>query len=304
MAQVFVPLNRFQSVISTLTGEQDEVYVVPAGVSTIMLSMQITNTGLQTHPVTILVDSNNDLPVPDFSNIFSGSGFISASVDISNFSSSFQSASALLTLNRNFIKSEVAAYIQFLNNQSEEPFGYSASFYETNLLRDVDAIAYDIINNTTIRTKKAAAAYYDKNGDTLIPTGQVTASLNAVTYANIIAQQVIKNQSITGSALVSRIYQTAVTQSINPTYTVSNAELSGSSYVISSLYNIIKKNIEDPDLVAQPVIELIKNVEIPTGDSLSPVVAGKLVMEEGYSLYFSGSTDLKVVLSILESANE
>ncbi len=304
MAQVFVPLNRFQSVITNLTGEQDEVYVVPAGVSTIMLSMQITNTGLQTHPVTILIDSNNDLPVANFDNIYSGSGFISASVDISYLSGSFESASALLTLNRDFIKSEVGAYIQFLNNQSEEPFGYSASFYETNLLRDVDAIIYDIDNNTTIRTNKAAKAYYDKNGVSIIPTGQVTASLNAVTYANILAKQIIKNQSVTGSISVSRIYQTVVTQSINTDYSVSNELLSGSTYVVDSLYNIIKKNIEDPDLEPQPIIELIKNVDIPTGDSLSPVVAGKLVMEEGYSLIFSGSTELKVILSILESANE
>ncbi len=304
MAQVFVPLNRFQSVITNLTGEPDEVYVVPAGVSTIMLSMQITNTGLQTHPVTILINSNNNLPVPDFSNVYSGSTFISASTDIAYLSGSFSSASALLNLNRNFIKSEVTSYIQFLNNQSEEPFGYSASFYETNLLRDVDAIIYDIKNNTTIRTNKAAKAYYDKNGVSLIPTGQITASLNTVSYANTLAKQIIKNQSVTGSVSVSRLYQTAVTQSINTDYSVSDELLSGSTYLIDALYNIIKTNIEDPDLEAQPIVELIKNVEIPTGDSLSPVVAGKLVMEEGYSLYFSGSTELKVILSILESANE
>jgi hypothetical protein len=304
MAQVFVPLNRFQSVITNLTGEPDEVYVVPAGVSTIMLSMQITNTGLQTHPVTILINSNNNLPVPNFSNVYSGSTFISASTDIAYLSGSFSSASALLNLNRNFIKSEVTSYIQFLNNQSEEPFGYSASFYETNLLRDVDAIIYDIKNNTTIRTNKAAKAYYDKNGVSLIPTGQITASLNTVSYANTLAKQIIKNQSVTGSVSVSRLYQTAVTQSINTDYSVSDELLSGSTYLIDALYNIIKTNIEDPDLEAQPIVELIKNVEIPTGDSLSPVVAGKLVMEEGYSLYFSGSTELKVILSILESANE
>jgi hypothetical protein len=269
-----------------------------------MLSMQITNTGLQTHPVTILINSNNNLPVPNFSNVYSGSTFISASTDIAYLSGSFSSASALLNLNRNFIKSEVTSYIQFLNNQSEEPFGYSASFYETNLLRDVDAIIYDIKNNTTIRTNKAAKAYYDKNGVSLIPTGQITASLNTVSYANTLAKQIIKNQSVTGSVSVSRLYQTAVTQSINTDYSVSDELLSGSTYLIDALYNIIKTNIEDPDLEAQPIVELIKNVEIPTGDSLSPVVAGKLVMEEGYSLYFSGSTELKVILSILESANE
>ena len=46
MAQVFVPLNRFQSVVATLTGEQDEIYVTPAGVSSIVLSCQVTNLSL------------------------------------------------------------------------------------------------------------------------------------------------------------------------------------------------------------------------------------------------------------------
>lgn len=306
MADVFVPLNRFQSVISELTGEEDNIYNTPAGVSTIMLSAQITNTGETTHPITILVDSNKDLPVPQFGNVYSSSFFISGSdkVDISYLSGSFESASALLTLNRQFIIKEVGAYTQFVNNLSEEPFGYSASFYETNIARDVDAIAYDIINDTTIRTNKAALAYYNKNGISLIPTGQVTASINAVQYGNYLAQQIIKNQSVTGSENVSRLYQTSVTQSIDTDYSVTESEVSGSSYLIESLYNVIKTNIQDPTLVAQAPIDLIRNVDIPAHDSLSPVVAGKLVMEEGYGLIVSGSTELKVILSLLESANE
>ena len=53
MAEVFVPLNRFQSVVTGLTGEQDEIYATPAGVSSIVLSCQITNNSLVTQPVTI-----------------------------------------------------------------------------------------------------------------------------------------------------------------------------------------------------------------------------------------------------------
>lgn len=306
MADVFVPLNRFQSVISELTGEEDNIYNTPSGVSTIVLSAQITNTGETTHPITIFVDSNKNLPVPQFGNVYSGSFFISGSdkIDISYLSGSFESASALLTLNRQFIIKEVGAYTQFVNNLSEEPFGYSASFYETNIGRDVDGIAYDIINDTTIRTNKAALAYYNKNGISLIPTGQVTASINAVQYGNYLAQQIIKNQSVTGSENVSRLYQTSVTQSIDTDYSVTESEVSGSSYLIESLYNVIKTNIQDPTLVAQTPIDLIRNVDIPAHDSLSPVVAGKLVMEEGYGLIVSGSTELKVILSLLESANE
>ena len=291
MADVFVPLNRFQSVVSELTGEEDNIYNTPAGVSTIVLSAQLTNTGTQTHPVTIFVISNQQLPVPQYSGL--------------ELTGSFVSASTLLTLNEGFIKSETAAYVQFLNNLSEEPFGYSASFYETNILRDLRAVAYDISNDTTIRTTKAAVkGYYNKNGDTLIPTGQVSASVNALDYARDLALQIIKNESVTGSSDVTRLYQSTVTQSFDETYTTTGSLLSGSTYLIDGLYQMLITNIESPVLVDQTPIDLIRNVEIPAGDSLSPVVAGKLVLEETYGLVVSGSTELKVILSILESANE
>ena len=291
MADVFVPLNRFQSVVTELTGEEDNIYNTPSGVSTIVLSAQITNMGTETHPVTIFVISNQQLPVPQYSGL--------------ELTGSFVSASTLLTLNEGFIKSETAAYVQFLNNLSEEPFGYSASYYETNILRDLRAVAYDISNDTTIRTTKAAVrGYFDKNGDTLIPKGQVSASVNALDYARDLALQIIKNESVTGSSDVTRLYQSTVTQSFDETYTTTGSLLSGSTYLIDGLYQMLITNIESPVLVDQAPIDLIRNVEIPAGDSLSPVVAGKLVLEETYGLVVSGSTELKVILSILESANE
>ena len=291
MADVFVPLNRFQSVVSELTGEEDNIYNTPAGVSTIVLSAQLTNTGTQTHPATIFVISNQQLPQPDFSGL--------------ELTGSYVSSSTLLTLNEQFIKSEVASYIQFNNNLSEEPFGYSASYYETNILRDLRAVAFDISNNTTIRTTKAAKrGYFNKNGDTIIPTGQVSASVEALEYAKELALQVIKNESVTGSVNVTRLFQSGVTQSFDTTYTTTGSLLSGSSYVIDGLYQILINNIESPNLVDQTPIDLIRNVEIPAGDSLSPVVAGKLVLEENYGLVVSASTDVRVILSILESANE
>jgi hypothetical protein len=291
MADVFVPLNRFQSVVSELTGEEDNIYNTPAGVSTIVLSAQLTNTGTQTHPATIFVISNQQLPEPDFSGL--------------ELTGSYVSASTLLTLNEGFIKTEVGSYIQFLNSLSEEPFGYSASYYETNILRDLRAVSYDISNNTTIRTSKSAKrGYFNKNGDSIIPTGQISASVDALEYARDLALQVIKNESVTGSVNVTRLYQSGVTQSFDTTYTTTGSLLSGSSYVIDGLYQILINNIESPNLVDQTPIDLIRNVEIPAGDSLSPVVAGKLVLEENYGLVVSASADVRVILSILESANE
>ena len=290
MAEVFVPLNRFQSVVATLTGEQDEIYATPVGVSSIVLSCQITNNSVSNQPVTIFVTSNKELPVPNFAGI--------------EATGSYVSASALLTLNRQFIRKETAAYIQNQNGLSETPFTFVSSLFEGYALDQVDAFAYDIKNNTTIRTNKYAKSFFTKNGVSVIDSTEYSASLLTIEYANILAQQVIKNQSITGSALVSTIYQNTVTQSFNTLITPTNLELSGSSYLLERFTDVVINTIENPTLVAQDPIQLVTNVLIPPADSLSPVVSGKLVLEETYGFIVSGSSQLSVILSLLESANE
>jgi len=310
MGQVFIPLNRFQSVVTNLTGEQDEIYATPNGVSSIVLSAQITNNGFQTQPVTILVTSNRELPVPSFEGLYSGSSFLSASVGgnvtLDNFSGSLDSASALFALNRNFIRKEVSAYASFQNNQSETPFSFTASRFENYALDITDALSYDIKNETIIRTNKVAKSFFSKNGINTIKevfTDEYSASLDSIDYLNTLSQQIIKNESVTGSQFVSRLYQSAVTQSFT-TFIPTNLEFSSSAYLIDKLIKVITKTIEEPNLVAQDPIQLVSNVTIPSADSLSPVVSGKLVLEEGYGFIVSGSTDLSVILSLLESANE
>ena len=305
MAEVFVPLNRFQSVVTGLTGEPDEIYTTPAGVSSIVLSCQITNNSLVTQPVTIFVTSNKEIPIPEFSNVYSGSSFISSSVSLLNFSGSFASASLLLNSNRQFLRKEIAAYTQNQNSLSETPFTFISSYFEQNTLDDVDAIKYDIINNTTIRTNKAAKAYFDKNGVSLIDVTEYSASLFALDYLKTLSNQIIKNQSVTGSADSPLLFQAGVTQSVLSGFTNgTQTGISASIYVVNSLVDVIKKTIESPVLVEQEAVRLVTNVTIPAADSLSPIVSGKLVLEETYGFIVSGSTELTVILSLLESANE
>jgi hypothetical protein len=287
MADVFVPLNRFQSVITSLTGENDNVYNTPAGVSTIMLSMQITNKGSEVQPVTITITSNREIPVPQTGSILDNTG-------------SFVSASSLISLNESFIRYEVAAYTSFQNNLQVDPFDFVSATYEAVALNAGRAVANDIANNTTKDTIKVAKSYYDKNGNFEFPTAEYSASINALRYTDSLIQQIIKNESVTGSASISRLYQTSYTQSFDETYSAET----GSSELITDLIEVMTNNIEYPVRVDQTPIDLVRNVLIPAGDSLSPVIAGKLVLEELYGLIFSGSTDLTVVLSILESANE
>jgi hypothetical protein len=305
MAEVFVPLNRFQSVITGLTGEPDEIYATPAGVSSIVLSCQITNNSSITQPVTIFVTSNKEVPVPEFGTIYSGSAFVSSSVSLLNFSGSFASASLLLNANRQFLRKEIAAYTSYQNSLSETPFTFVSDYFEQNTLDDVDAIKYDIVNNTTIRTNKAAKAYFDKNGVSLIDVTEYSASLFALDYLKILSKEIIKNESVTGSADSPLLFQNAVTQSVLTGFTNgTQSGISASIYVVNSLVDVIKKTIESPVLVEQEAVRLVTNVTIPAADSLSPIVSGKLVLEETYGFIVSGSTELTVILSLLESANE
>jgi hypothetical protein len=287
MADVFVPLNSFKSVVTTLTGEEDVVYVTPSGVSTIILSAQVTNAALQPEEITIKLDSNRLIPVPQLDDVIN--------------TGSFFSSSALLEINKEFLKKEAVAYVQFINNLSDSPFSFTSSIYENRVQSALTAIQYDIENGGTLRTKKAALSFYDKNGNILITElSQITASYNAINYANTLAQQILLNESVTGSVDVTRLYQTTVTQSFDENL---QAE-SGSEEIISQLFTIISETIYEPVREEQETIELVKNFRIPSGDSFSPVVAGKLVLEEDFGLIFSGSTELRVILSILESANE
>ena len=290
MASVVVPLNSFKSVVATLTGESDEIYKTPVGVSTIVLSAQITNNSLTTQPVTILVTSNAELPVPNFEGIYA--------------TGSFTSASALIAENRQFIRKEVLAYTQFLNNLSDNAFVITASRFENYALTVVDALSYDIANNTTIRTNKAAKSFFTKYGASTIYDGEYSASIFAVQYVNTLAQQIIKNQSVTGSINVDRIYQSAITQSFDSTYITTGSLLSGSLYLVNNLTNVILNTIQTPVFVTQPSVQLVSNATIPAADSLSPVVSGKLVLEQTYGFIVSGSPELSVILSLLESANE
>ena len=286
MAEELIPLNAFKSVLTTLTGDDDVVYSAPKGVSTILLSCQITNTGEANEPVTISITSNRELPVPQ--------------VDSISNTGSFLSASALIEKNQTFIEKESAAYINFQNNLTQIPFSFTSSFFEGYVRTALDGVEADLIAGGTLQSKKAALSYYNKNGEILIPNDYFTSSYQSIDYATKLVEQILINESVTGSSAVSRLYQDSVTQSIDNTFVSETGSISASV----DLLDAISDTISTPTRVLQEPVDLITNAIIPAGDSLSPIVAGKLVLEQQFSLIVSGSTNLTVILSILESANE
>ena len=281
-----IALNSFKSVLTTLTGDDDIVYTTPTGVSTIVLSAQVTNTGTTNTPITMKITSNRELPVPQVDDIINSGSFISAS--------------ALIAKNQTFIEKEAAAYINFQNNLETLPFSFTSSFFEGYVRTAVNGVEADLIDGGTLQSRKAALSYYNKNGEILIPDAYYTASYQAIDYANKMIQQILINESITGSADISRIYNDNYTQSIDNTLIAESGSITASV----ELFNAISETISNPTRVLQAPVDLITRVVIPAGDSLSPIVAGKLVLEQDFSLIMSGSTNLTVILSILESANE
>ena len=281
-----IALNSFKSVLTTLTGDDDIVYKTPTGVSTIVLSAQITNTGNTNTPLTIKMTSNRELPIPQVADIVN--------------SGSFVSASSLIALNQTFIEKESAAYINFQNNLQQIPFSFTSSFFEGYVETAIDGVEADLLEGGTLQSRKAALSYYNKNGEILIPDEYFSASHQAIEYSNKLVQQILINESITGSSEIGRIYNESVTQSFDDTLIAESGSISASVELIRA----ISETISNPTRVLQAPIDLITNVTIPAGDSLSPIVAGKLVLEQDFSLIMSGSTDLTVILSILESANE
>jgi hypothetical protein len=281
-----IPLNAFKSILTTLTGDDDVVYKTPTGVSTIVLSAQVTNTGNTLTPVTIQMTSNRELPVPQVDDIVN--------------SGSFLSASALIAKNQTFIEKESAAYTNFQNNLQQIPFAFTSSFFEAYVATAINGVEADLIGGGTLQSKKAALSYYNKNGEILIPSEYFTASYQTIDYANKLVQQILINESVTGSADVLRLYQEDFTQSFDNTLVAESGSISASVQLLSA----ISETISNPTRVLQAPVDLITNVDIPAKDALSPIVAGKLVLEQDFSLIVSGSTDITVILSILESANE
>jgi hypothetical protein len=281
-----IALNSFKSVLTTLTGDDDIVYTTPTGVSTILLSAQVTNTGTTNTPITMKITSNRELPTPQVDDIINSGSFISAS--------------ALIAKNQTFIEKEASAYINFQNNLETLPFSFTSSFFEGYVRTAVNGVEADLIEGGTLQSRKAALSYYNKNGEILIPDEYYTASYQAIDYANKMIQQILINESITGSVDISRIYNDNYTQSFDNTLVAESGSITASL----ELFNAISETISNPTRVLQSPIDLITRVTIPAGDSLSPIVAGKLVLEQDFSLIMSGSTDLTVILSILESANE
>ena len=142
---------------------------------------------------------------------------------ITNESSNFANAYALLLANRDFIRAEVIAYLNTFGT-----FNYSREFCFRDVGILVENISYDAAFGGNEKAVESGLAYY--NGVVSKIAGQEVQTVGAISYLNSLVQQVITNTTCTDLLLA-------------PTYSqVRNTVLTGgaiSSDTLKELFDIV-----------------------------------------------------------------
>ena len=149
----------------------------------------------------------------------------------------------LLMANKDFIKAEVIAYLEYTYNPDAFTYNEDLCYRDTGLI--VDAVSQDILLGGNSKSIEAGLAYWNKGYNHV--AGQETTTTMALNYARDIALQIVANQPVTV------ITGTTTKQVINPYFQY------GGDYMpqqnISRCFNIITTIIENGPLYAPPVYQ-------------------------------------------------
>ena len=119
----------------------------------------------------------------------------------------YADASDLLDLNKEFIKEEVVAFVEF----NYPNIGLSTTYSKEKCLRDtgfiVDAVSHDLKYNSNNKSVEAGLAYWDAGSSYV--TNETEETLFAYNYVKFIGQYVINNQT------PPTLYQSSVEQQFN-----------------------------------------------------------------------------------------
>ena len=148
----------------------------------------------------ILNKTNKVLLIDDITEQFTGSSD-------SNLIGRFLDASNLIDLNKEFIKEEVVAFVEY----NYPTIGLSTTYSATTCKRDVgyivDALSHDIKYNSNDKSVEAGLAYW--NAGISYVANESEQTLFAYNYVRFLAQYIINNQS------PPTLYQTSVSQQFN-----------------------------------------------------------------------------------------
>ena len=149
-----------------------------------------------------------------------GSPITPTPINISyNPSLNAQHAVTQLSANRDFIKAEVIAYLDyFITTQAKPVFIYDQAKCERDIGLIVDSLAQDLLFNGTSQSNFSGSQYWAQNGYTGSIGSEVTTTTAAINYIRDLAVKVITNDR-SGTR-----YQSAVSQFTNSNIVVTTSE--------------------------------------------------------------------------------
>ncbi len=158
----------------------------------------------------------------------------------------YRSAASLLDLNRLFMQEEVIAWVNNNINLNIPPFSssftYDSLLWKRNIGLLVDAVTFDLKYGEYNRTISAGLKYYQTDSSRTIITTQLSQYLAVLTKIEELMQDIIDNVQ------VATVYQTLISQIVDPAF---QAE-TGSNSVIEDLIAALKDVIDGSGSVNYP----------------------------------------------------
>jgi len=106
----------------------------------------------------------------------------------------FLEAAELLTVNREFVKAEVGAFVESNYPSLLDPTQLELCKRDAGFI--LDAIVLDLINGGTANSIEAALTYFN-NAVSILPGAQVTPTLAAISFIGTLSESIIRKQSVT-----------------------------------------------------------------------------------------------------------
>ena len=154
-------------------------------------------------------------------------------VDILQNWPGIENASALIDANRYFIQTETVTYV----NQTYPGFMYDQAMFYQNVGIVLDAIQYDLLHKSNVRSIIAADNYW--LGSTSVIPGQQVQTAQAIKFASSLTQKVVANSlAIALQNTVTQVINTGLTNGISAVPSI-QANMSMIATVINSGTNYL-----------------------------------------------------------------
>ena len=176
---------------------------------------------------------------------------------------------SLLNSNKDFIKAEVIAYINYMVTHNLSPFS-GFTYNQTTCARDigymVESVTYDLLFGGNAQCVFAGNSYHGATATTVI-SSQKAQSMAAIDYANYVSAAVLNNTAVAINGTYTHApYQTILHQTID----ITKSPSSGNKAAIAASFTLIRDildNVSNSPAIVEPLyVNPLLTIQIASGD--------------------------------------